>query len=288
MNKKPIFVFLVIISQIASYGQLAKVTLRSGSSYPVTLLVFTKDSVLTNIVPTIITNHHKNQIKKIIYSDGKTLDKNSIISLISNEKELNDAFNILDSLERKNNININASSAKKVPPYIDGDTLVTSFGYRIRKNDVIKIGSGSTNDGDFKYIRINANSLFRYYSNRGYNNLANSANAFPRGESGLNYTVNELSMRGDNEHGYVYYAKIKLRNTLVNYEIDVENALISNELVLPEQFRKVKNDVTKQVIISQQPISVADELIKLKKLLDDGVLTKEEFESQKKKVLGNN
>jgi Short C-terminal domain len=94
-------------------------------------------------------------------------------------------------------------------------------------------------------------------------------------------------MRGDNEHGYVCYAKIKLRNTLVNYEIDVENALISNELVLPEQFKKAKNDVPKQVIVSQQ-ISIADELIKLKKLLDDGVLTKEEFESQKKKVLGNN
>ncbi len=288
MNKKIIFVLMMIISQIPAYCQLANVTLRSGSSYPVTLLVFTKDSVLTNIIPKIITNHHKNQIKKIIYSDGKILEKNSIINLVSSEKELNDAFNIIDSLERKNNTSIILFTGEKIPPYIYGDTLFTSYGYKIRKGDIVKIGSGSTNDGDFKYIRINANSLFRYYSPKGYNNLANSANAFPRRESGLNYTVNELSMRGDPEHGYVCYAKIKLRNALVNYEIDVENALISNELVLPEQFKKAKNDFTKQVIVSQQQISVADELIKLKKLLVDGILTKEEFEYQKNKVLGNN
>lgn len=36
---------------------------------------------------------------------------------------------------------------------------------------------------------------------------------------------------------------------------------------------------------SVQPISVSDELIKLKALLDDGVLTKEEFETQKNKIL---
>lgn len=33
-------------------------------------------------------------------------------------------------------------------------------------------------------------------------------------------------------------------------------------------------------------ISVADELTKLKKLMDEGVITKEEFEAQKKKLLG--
>lgn len=37
----------------------------------------------------------------------------------------------------------------------------------------------------------------------------------------------------------------------------------------------------------QSSVSVADELIKLKELLDQGVITKEEFESQKAKLLGN-
>jgi len=114
---------MMIISQIHAYCQLANVTLRSGSSYPVTLLVFTKDSVLTNIIPKIITNHHKNQIKKIIYSDGKILEKNSIINLVSSEKELNDTFNIIDSLERKNNTTINLLTGEKIPPYIYMETL---------------------------------------------------------------------------------------------------------------------------------------------------------------------
>ncbi len=33
------------------------------------------------------------------------------------------------------------------------------------------------------------------------------------------------------------------------------------------------------------PVGVADELLKLKQLMDDGIITKEEFESQKKKLL---
>ena len=35
-----------------------------------------------------------------------------------------------------------------------------------------------------------------------------------------------------------------------------------------------------------QPLSEADELLKWKKLKDDGVITEEEFEAKKKKILG--
>ena len=38
---------------------------------------------------------------------------------------------------------------------------------------------------------------------------------------------------------------------------------------------------------NHQTVSKADELSKLKKLMDDGVLTKEEFEAEKKKILEN-
>jgi len=36
-----------------------------------------------------------------------------------------------------------------------------------------------------------------------------------------------------------------------------------------------------------QPVNVTDELVKLKQLLDAGAITAEEFEAQKKRVLGN-
>ncbi|MCW3126931.1 MAG: Short C-terminal domain, partial [Bacteroidetes bacterium] len=37
--------------------------------------------------------------------------------------------------------------------------------------------------------------------------------------------------------------------------------------------------------ITVTPLSGADELMKWKKLLDQGIITKEEFEAQKKKIL---
>lgn len=39
--------------------------------------------------------------------------------------------------------------------------------------------------------------------------------------------------------------------------------------------------------LQQAPINVTDELIKLKQLLDTDIITQEEFEIQKKRILGN-
>jgi len=38
--------------------------------------------------------------------------------------------------------------------------------------------------------------------------------------------------------------------------------------------------------VAQNQISAADEILKFKKLLDDGILTKEEFDDKKKQLLG--
>ena len=166
-------------------------------------------------------------------------------------------------------------------PKMIGDTIFTTSGFKIIKNQMIKVGIGSMPDGDFKYIRINSSSLFAYSSNKGYKGLANQANSFPRSESGLNYKIREVEQRGNKKRGYVYYAKIG--RGLINYEIDIENAIKSAEIDIPEEFRPK----SKVVQINQQ-ISVADELVKLKKLYDDGILTKEEFEGEKKKLLEKN
>lgn len=167
-------------------------------------------------------------------------------------------------------------------PKIIGDTLFTTSGYNIVEGQEIKVGRGTMVDGDFKYIRTNSSSIFAYYSTTGYNNQANSANAFPRRNSGLKYKIKSVEKRGNKKHGYVYYAKIG--SGIVNYEIDVENAIESGELMVPDEFKpKSKENIT--VVEVNSKISVADELIKLKKLLDDGVLTQEEYNEQKKKVL---
>jgi hypothetical protein len=172
---------------------------------------------------------------------------------------------------------LDARKLKKIVP----DTLVTKSGYPITVKQEILIGVGSTPDGDFKFIRRNSSSLFAYYSTTGYQGQANAANAFPRNQSGYKYAVKTIERRGDEKHGYVNY--IKIGSGMINYEIDIENAIAFGEVVIPDQFKtKEKNVPLKS---EDKTFSVSDELIKLKKLLDEGVLTNEEFDSQKKKLL---
>ncbi|ATL49300.1 hypothetical protein COR50_20150 [Chitinophaga caeni] len=167
-------------------------------------------------------------------------------------------------------------------PRIVNDTLFATCGYKIVKGQDIKIGMGTMPDGDFKFIRRKAGSLFAYYSTTGYQGQANAANAFPRSQSGLKYRIKSVEKRGNKKRGYVYYAKIGFG--IVNFEIDVENAIAKGEIWVPDEFRPNPTQEPIKVELKQQ-ISIADELTKLKKLYDDGVLTKEEFEMQKKKLL---
>ena len=67
------------------------------------------------------------------------------------------------------------------------------------------------------------------------------------------------------------------------YEVDIDNAIAAGEVVIPEEFKQ--KDKVHQIEAKGTAVSVADELLKLKKLLDDGILTKDEFEAERKKIL---
>ena len=162
----------------------------------------------------------------------------------------------------------------------ENDTLITSTGFKVYKGLNLKIGTGSMPDGDFKFIRVNANSMFAYHSTTGYQGLANQANSFKREYSGLTFEVKKIMERGTKKNGYIYYAKIMA--TIVGYEIDIENAIKTGEIEVPEEFKPRKET---QIIEIKQTISPADELKKFKDLLDSGVITQEEFDTQKKKIL---
>lgn len=167
-------------------------------------------------------------------------------------------------------------------PKFENDTLTTSTGFKVYEGLSIKIGTGSMNDGDFKFIRTNASSLFNYYSTTGYQGLANQANSFRRSNSGLTFKVKKIMTRGNKKNGYVYYAKIG--QSLINYEMDVENAIKSGEIVVPEEFLpKTKNQI--QEIIKE---SKYDKLKKIKELKDSGVLSEEEFQKEKERIMSEN
>jgi hypothetical protein len=167
-------------------------------------------------------------------------------------------------------------SAQQALPKIENDSLYTTSGMAVGKAQKIKLGLGTMPDGDFKFVRINSASIFHNSEignyNSGYN--ANSVNSMNRRNSGRELTVAKLEKRGDEQHGYSYYVVLA---GMPRYEVDIENAIASGEVVVPGR--------------SKNPLagknSVADELVKFKKLLDEGALTQQEFETLKKKLLNN-
>lgn len=168
---------------------------------------------------------------------------------------------------------INAQETK-----LEKDTLYTSIGWKITPGTKIKFGRGAAPDGNFNYIRINSASLMSYYSSTP--NAANNANSLNRSWANSGGEVASIRKVGTKKSGFTYQLVLK-PGSGVRYECDIESAIASGEVVPPEEFAvKPKSENSKP------QMSIADELKKLKELLDAGVLTQEEFEAQKKKLLG--
>jgi len=165
----------------------------------------------------------------------------------------------------------------QITPKFENDTLTTSTGYKVYAGLDLKIGTGSMNDGDFKFIRTNASSMFNYYSTTGYQGLANQANSFRRSNSGLSFKVKKIMTRGSKKNGFVYY--VKIGSGLINYEMDIENAIKSGEIIVPDEF------LPKEKSQNQNSESKYDKLKKIKELKDSGVLSEEEFQKEKDKIM---
>ena len=182
---------------------------------------------------------------------------------------------------------LNAFSQDKdstLPKLVD-DTLFTTSGYKIVVGQDINLGTGSTPDGDFKFIRRNSSGFGTMMVMTDNNSYNKSQLSLPRNMAGHKRKVVKIVTRGNKKIGKTYEPLITFGSG--RYEIDVDNAIASGEIVVPDEF-KPKPKVTTTVVEVKQQVSVADELIKLKKLFDDGVLTKEEYEAQKKKLLEKN
>jgi len=165
------------------------------------------------------------------------------------------------------------------------DTLISATGYKIIPGQEIFIGTGSTPDGDFKFIRRNSSGFGTAMIMTNNNAYNKSQLSLPRNMAGHKGKVIKIVTRGNKKIGETYEPLITFGSG--RYEIDVDNAIASGEIIVPDEFKpKSKNTAT--VVEVKQQISVADELTKLKKLLDDGILTQAEYDAQKKKVLEGN
>lgn len=157
-------------------------------------------------------------------------------------------------------------------PRIVKDTLFTSSGFKVVAGTDIKLGVGSLPSGDFKYIAVSAASWSVLMD------PSHKPDQIGRRWSGHLFHVKKFRRDGNKKRGFTYQLILGGGN-IANYDCDVENAIASGEIVVPEEFRPH----TQSASISSS--SAADELTKLKTLFDSGAITKDEYDSAKKKII---
>lgn len=157
---------------------------------------------------------------------------------------------------------------------IGENKYVTSIGWIIKEEDEIKLGKGSMPDKTFAFITENPSVLtYSQYTDYNKSKLQHTYN-------GRSAKVAKLYVAGNKKSGFYITATIKV-GQMNRYMVDIENAIEAGEVELPVEFvTKPKNE---QQLTNNA--SLGDELKKLKELFDSGVLTKEEYEAAKKKLL---
>jgi hypothetical protein len=162
-------------------------------------------------------------------------------------------------------------SAQDELPRVVKDTLFTTSGFRMIAGTDVKLGTGTLPNGDFKYVAISSASWANI------SDPSMSKSGIGRRYNGHMVHVKKFRKEGNKKRGYVYYAVVGGGN-IVNYDIDVESAIATGELVVPDEFKP-------KAAAGNSTPSTADELKKLKDLLDGGAITKDEYDSAKKKIL---
>jgi len=156
-------------------------------------------------------------------------------------------------------------------PKVIEDTLFTTTGFKAIAGTDIKLGVGTLPNGEFKYITESSASVMASFDAK--------YRPAPVGRkwSGHLFHIKKFRREGNKKRGYTFYI-ILGGGTLVNYECDIENAIAVGELVVPEEFRP-------KTAQGAPASTAADELKKLKGLLDAGAITQNEYDSAKKKIL---
>ena len=156
-------------------------------------------------------------------------------------------------------------------PVFRKDTLyINPYDFYV-KGSKLKTGLGTMPDGSFKYITTSPGS---FVALMGATSANPSAGITPLGSSYSGHTLEAKKYKrlGSKKRGFKYYL-VAGGGNIVNYWVDIESALKTGEIVSNSpNINKAAN------------ASVADEIKKLKELLDSGAITEEEYNNQKKKL----
>ncbi len=155
-----------------------------------------------------------------------------------------------------------------------GDTLVMDNGAKFYEGQKLQLGYGSNGDKGFEFIYISPTNWVTMGSTK--------RDKLESGWANNTLQVKKFKLQGTRRTGKKWYIVVGGGN-IVNYWCDIWPAMETGEVIV--QGINDKNTLAKAEDPAPQKVSVADEIAKLKKLYDEGALTKEEFEAQKRKLL---
>lgn len=158
-------------------------------------------------------------------------------------------------------LTINSVQAQKKITKLKEYTASNGITYKV--GDEFKLGQGSDTNGKFVYANIGGWAI----STNAEANRLGAANA------GLIVKVKKIKKYNYKRYKGVYFTVGG--GNITNYIIDIENAIKSCEI-------EICNDKKET---SKPKLNKYDNIAKLKKLLDDGALTQEEYDTEKKKIL---
>ncbi|GAB2980524.1 hypothetical protein GCM10027049_15010 [Mucilaginibacter puniceus] len=150
----------------------------------------------------------------------------------------------------------------------DMETYTASNAKTYKIGDTVRVALGSMPDGNFKYVQASP-PLFALPTRN-----SNSLSA-RKDFANTNVIIRKIKKSAQLSGSEKVVFNVKVRG-IVTYDIWIEEAISACE---------VTPCATKTNPVNTGTGSVADELLKLKKLLDDNAITTEEFNAQKKKLL---
>lgn len=146
------------------------------------------------------------------------------------------------------------ATAQNLPEY------KASNGITYKPGDTVKLGRGSHPNGDFRYLQMG-----------GLAASGGDADNIGKHYSGMNVIIKKIKtqkMKGAEKVWFIVGA-----GNIVNYNLAIEDAIATCEV---------------EACKGSQPaasVDKYDQLAKLKGLLDSGVITQEEYDKEKKKLL---
>ncbi|WP_206513043.1 SHOCT domain-containing protein [Larkinella soli] len=141
--------------------------------------------------------------------------------------------------------------------------VTLSNGFTIKAGDTLHLVSGTMPNGDFKYIMAKPNLL------------SMALTPLHSSNGRRFFVIKRVDLYGNKKRGEQYFALINPGG--FNHLVDLVQAIDAGEI----------SRINSLPVKPTASRSVADELLKFKQLLDSGAITQEEYDKQKKKLLGN-